>query len=45
LLKEKKMVIEHKMCVLMFSAFFVWNISNSKLNWARYDKKYISVFM
>jgi hypothetical protein len=23
LLKEKKMVIEHKMCVLMFSAFFV----------------------
>jgi len=38
-------VIEHKMCVLIFSTKFVWNISYSKKSWARYDKKCILVFM
>jgi hypothetical protein len=28
-------VIEHKMCVLMLSTTFVWNISHSKKNSAR----------
>ena len=32
------------MRVLIFSTTFVWNISNSKKNWARYDKKmYIGI--
>ena len=33
---EKK-VSEHKMCVLVFSTNFVWNVSPSKRNWARCD--------
>ena len=32
---EKK--IQHKMCVLIFSATFVWNISHFNKNWVRYD--------
>jgi hypothetical protein len=40
-----KKVIEHKMCVLISSTTFVWNISHSKKNWARYDKKCIFIFM
>ena len=36
---RKKKVIEHKMCVLVFSRNFVWNISHPKKSWARYDKK------
>jgi len=40
-----KNVTEHKMCVLIFCTTFVWNISNSKKNWARYDRKCISVCM
>ena len=39
-----KNVFEYKMCVLISSATFVWNISHSE-NWARYDKKCILVFM
>ena len=41
----RKKVTEHKMCVLSISTTFVWNISHSKKNWARYDQKCISVFM
>ena len=41
---EKKNT-EYKMCVLIFSTTFVWNISHSKKNLARYDKKCILVFM
>ena len=41
----RKKVIEHKMCVLIFSTTFVWNISHSKKKLARYDHKCISVFM
>jgi hypothetical protein len=33
---EKKF-IGHKMCVLIFSSLFVWNISHFKKNWETYD--------
>jgi carbohydrate-binding DOMON domain-containing protein len=33
------------MCFVIFSTTFVWNISDSKKNWRRYDKKYVLVFM
>ena len=39
-----KTVTEHKMCVLIFSTNFVRNISHSNKNWARFDKKFVSVF-
>jgi hypothetical protein len=32
-------------CVSVFSTKFVWNISHSKKNWARYDKKFILTVM
>ena len=35
----KKKVTEHKICFLLFSTTFVWNIFHSKNKWARYDKK------
>ena len=35
----KQKVIEHKICVLIFSVTFIWNISHSKRNWVRYDQK------
>ena len=35
---EKKKLIEYKMCVLIFSRAFFWNISHLNKNWARYDK-------
>jgi hypothetical protein len=38
-------VIEHKMRVLVFSTIFVWNISHSKKNSARYCHKCENVFM
>jgi len=42
----RKKVTEHKMCVLILSTNFVWNISYSKKKWARYDKKiYTLIFM
>jgi hypothetical protein len=37
-------VIEYKMCVLIFSTTFVRNISHSKKNWERRDKKRILVY-
>jgi hypothetical protein len=37
--------IQHKMCVSIFSTTCAWNISQSKKNWVRCDKKCISVFM
>jgi hypothetical protein len=40
-----KKVIEYKMCVLIFSTNFAWNISYSKKIWARYGQKFIVVFM
>ena len=36
--------IQHKMCVLIFSAAFESSISSSKKNSARYDQECISVF-
>jgi hypothetical protein len=37
--------MEHKMCVLIFSTTFVWNISHSKKNSRRYYHKCAQVFM
>jgi hypothetical protein len=37
----RQKVFEGKMCVLIFSTVFVWNIALSKKNWARYDQKCI----
>jgi len=37
--------IEDKMCILIFSATFVCDISHSKKNSARYCHKYTNVFM
>ena len=34
-----KKVTDHKMCVLIFSATFIWNISHSQKNSARYYRK------
>jgi hypothetical protein len=34
-----KNVAEYKIFVLILTTNFVWNISQSKKNWARYDKK------
>jgi len=39
---EKK-VFEHQVCVLNFCITFVWNISKSRKNWARYDQKCILI--
>jgi len=38
-------VTEHEMCVLDVYTNFVSDISHSKKNWARCDKKYVLVFM
>ena len=38
-------VIEHKLCVLVFSTTFVWNISHSKKNSMSYYHKCTNVFM
>ena len=40
-----KKVTEHKMCVLVFSTTFIWNISHCKKNSARYHHKCGNVFM
>jgi len=40
-----KNVIEHKVCVLIFTTTFVWNISHSKKNSARYYHKRTQVFV
>jgi hypothetical protein len=41
----RKTVTEHKMCVLIFCTTFVWNVSHSKKNLARYGQKYRNVFV
>jgi hypothetical protein len=41
----RKNVIEHKICVLIFSTTFVWNISYSKRNSARYYHECTYIFM
>jgi len=41
----RKTFTEHKMCVLIFSTTFVWNISHSKKNSARYYHKCTWVYM
>jgi hypothetical protein len=43
--KKTKKLFEHKIFVLIFSTAFIWNISHSNKNWARYDQKCILVFM
>ena len=34
--EKKKKVTEHKICVLIFSTIFIWNVSHSKKNSATY---------
>ena len=41
--RREKKIIEHKLCVLNFSTSFVWNISHSKKNSARYYQMYIGI--
>jgi hypothetical protein len=36
-----KKTVEHKICVLILSATFIWNVFPSRKNWAKYDKKYV----
>ena len=36
----KNKLLNKKMCGLIFSTSFVWNISHYKKNWARYGHKY-----
>ena len=43
--KKKRQVIEHKMCVLISSKNYVWNISHFKKSWAAYYQQCILVFM
>jgi hypothetical protein len=40
----RKKVIEHKICVFIFSTTFVWNMSHFKKNLARYRQKFRNVF-
>ena len=40
-----KKVVEHKMCVWIFSTTFVWNIFHSKKNWTRYNQKCLLLFL
>ena len=39
--RKKNKVTEHKMCFLIFSTTFFWNISHTKKIWTRCNKKYI----
>ena len=43
--KKKKEAIESRMCIFVFSATLVWNISHSMKNWVRYDKNCILFVM
>jgi hypothetical protein len=38
-------VTEHKMCILIFSTTFIWNISHCKMSSARYCHECENVFM
>jgi hypothetical protein len=41
----RKIVIEYKMCILILCRTFIWNISHSKKNSARYCNKCENVFV
>jgi len=42
--KEKEKFVEHKMCVWIFCAIFLWNIFLSNVNSARYYHKCTNAF-
>jgi hypothetical protein len=42
---ERKKVIEQKMCVVIFSTTFIWNIFHFKKKWARYDHVKYTLFL
>ena len=42
---KKKKVVAFKICVLILSTTFVWNISHPKKNWTRYDQKCVLVLI
>ena len=42
---DMEKIIEHKMCVLIYSTNVVWNASHSKNNPVSYYHKYSLIFM
>jgi hypothetical protein len=33
--------IKYEKCLLIFPTIFIWNISQAKKNWARYDQAHV----
>jgi len=42
---SEKKKIDFKICALILTTNFVWNISHSKKNWTRFDQKCMLAFI